>query len=68
MITYLIAEEWLWSVEDTSWKDSKSQKCTVLSALPLANKNSWGWNSTVVAGPLCSENSLNCLPALKSHN
>lgn len=68
MNIYRIVVEWLWSVDDTSWNDSKSQKWTVLSALPLASKNSWGWNSTVVAGPLCSENSLSCLPALKSHN
>lgn len=65
---YLIAAECVWSVEDTSWNDSRSQKWTVLSRLPLANKNSWGWNSTVVAGPRCSENSLNCLPARRSHS
>ena len=34
------------SVVPTSWKDSRSQKLTVLSWLPLARRNSWGWNST----------------------
>ena len=39
-----------------------------LSELPEASRNSWGWNSMVLTGPLCSFRSVSSLPAVRSHS
>lgn len=68
-IAYLIA--WLFSfIDETDLNDSKSQKLIIAfgAPLPLANKNSCGWKSTITDDPLWSKNSCSNFPTRKSHN
>ena len=52
----------------SNWKDSRSQTLAVRSLLPLARRNSLGWNLMEVTGPLWSLNSASRRPALRSHS